>query len=256
MSTIRSTSQPGPVTEHNDWSGHGLLLIGHGSQRSAGPNRQLLAQVDQLRKCGPFETVEGAVLYGEPTLETAIAILGDRPVHVLPMFMCDGMFTRKIIPKRLDESCAPDQQITFGMPVGLSKGLPALITKRIRFAITRVGLREHDVRVVLVGHGSTASDASWQATERQAARLRKVTNFKSIETSYLDQYPKFEDTLNDMTGPVYVVGLFVADGLHAGDDIPNLITASDKGEDVQYLGAIGSDAGMVELVVGQLGGSR
>jgi len=246
MSITKSTCHRAPVTDPTDC---GLLLIGHGSQRSEGPNRQLVAQADQLRRANPFMRIEAAVLYGEPDVHSAMKALGDRPVHVVPMFMCDGMFTRKIIPACIEEMHLEGQDITYGPPVGLSEGIPSLIANRIKSGLPENHLAEKDLAVVLVGHGSTASDASWQATERHAQRLRKSTEFKSVTTAYLDQHPKLADVLTGLSGPVSVVGLFVADGLHAGDDIPALIAASGKAEGIRYLGAIGSDAGMVELVV-------
>jgi len=249
MSITKSICQRAPVTEPPDC---GLLLIGHGSQRSDGPNAQLVAQADHLRKSKLFTRVEGAVLYGEPNVASALKALGDHPVHVVPMFMCDGLFTRKIIPACIEDARLEGQDITYGPPVGLSEGLSRLIATRITSGLSKNQLAGKDVAVVLVGHGSTASDASWQATERHAQRLRKAAEFKSVTTAYLDQNPKLADILTSLSGPVSVVGLFVADGLHAGDDIPALITATGKAEDICYLGAIGSDAGMVDLVVRQV----
>jgi len=249
MSITKSTCQRAPVTEPSE---RGLLLIGHGSQRSEGPNRQLVAQADHLRRANPFMRIEAAVLYGEPDVRSAMQSLGDRPVHVVPMFMCDGLFTRKIIPACIKETRLEGQDITYGPPVGLSEGLSRLIATRITSGLSENHLPEKDVAVVLAGHGSTASDASWQATERHAHRLRKTAEFKSVTTAYLDQHPKFADVLTGLSGSVSVVGLFVADGLHAGDDIPALIADSGKAEDIQYLGAIGSDAGMLELVMEQV----
>ncbi len=254
MSLTRSTSRQAPVTEQRATgpTNRGLLLIGHGSERSEGPNRQLLGQVDRLRETGLYADVQGAVLYGEPTVAVALKRLGERPVHVVAMFMCGGLFTRKIIPARIAENRPDGQGITYGEPVGLSEGLAPLISRRIRLNLEQDDLREGEVQILLVGHGSTASDASWQATERHAARLRKITNFKSITTAYLDQTPEFAGVLSDISGPTCIVGLFIADGLHAGDDIPGIIAGSGKATDVRYLGAIGSDPGMVDLVVEQL----
>jgi len=249
MSITRSTCPQVPVTELTHYR---LLLIGHGSERSDGPNTQLVEQAGHLRKSNLFAGVEGAVLYGEPNVHSALKALGDGPVRVVPMFMCDGMFTRKIIPAGIEKARLAGQSITYDPPVGLSENLARLIARRIRTQIAEDQQAAKDVHVVLVGHGSTASDASWQATERHAARLRKLSQFNSVKTAYLDQHPKFADVISDLSGPVCVVGLFVADGLHAGDDIPGLIASSGKANNIRYLGAIGSDVEMVELVMEQV----
>jgi len=254
MSITRSISLLAPATDRPMWREFGLLLIGHGSEHSDGPNQQLIRQVDHLRGLGVFADVQGAVLYGEPTLQSAMKALGDRPVHVMPMFMCDGLFTREIIPARIDELQDDCRDITFETPIGLSDALGELIARRVSSRIAEDGFLETEVSVVLVGHGSTASDASWRATEHQAERLRILANLKSVTTAYLDQPPKLADVLAGLSGPVCVVGLFIADGLHAGGDIPAIIAQSGKAGDICYLGAIGRDPEIVELVVGELEG--
>ena len=255
MSITRSTSQQEPVTNFTDWSGHGLLLIGHGSERSSGPNLQLLAQADTLRARGIFASVEAAVLYGEPGLAGALHKLSPLPVLTLPMFMCEGLFTKKIIPEQIVTACAENDssgEITSCSPVGLSEGLANLIANRVSAKVEKNGEKDHEVSVILVGHGSTASDASWQATERHAARLRDMGQYREVQTAYLDQHPLFDDVLSGQSGQVYVVGLFAAAGLHAADDIPMKIASSPVAQNISYLGAIGSDRGMIDLALRQI----
>ena len=255
MSTTRSTSRQEPVTRFADWSGHGLLLVAHGSERSTGPNRQLLAQADTLRARGIFSDVEAAVLYGEPSLAKALQKLSPRPILTMPMFMCDGLFTRKIIPEQITIACAEIDSIGEMIncpPVGLSEGLASLIANRVSAKVAKSGQKDHEVSVILVGHGSTASDASWQATERHAFRLRRLGQYRDVQTAYLDQHPLFDDVLSGQEGPVYVVGLFVAAGLHAADDIPMKIVSSRVAQNICYLGAIGSDPGMIDLALDQI----
>jgi len=255
MFITRSTSRPEPATNPNDWSAHGLLLVGHGSDRSAGPNQQLLAQADELRSRGLFGGVEAAVLYGEPTLVNALQKLPALPVLTMPMFMCDGMFTKKIIPEQITLARSVSgyaSEISICTPVGLSEGLADLIAKQVLSKVTEYGQEKSEASILLVGHGSTASDASWQATERHAARLRRLETYREVRTAYLDQHPLFGDVLSELGGPVYVVGLFAAAGMHAGDDIPIKIEACSGAQNICYLGAIGSDPGMIDLALDQI----
>jgi len=255
MSTTKSTSQREPATSFSDWSKYGLLLVGHGSERLSGPNRQLLAQADVLRARGIFAVVEAAVLYGEPGLAGAFQKLSPRPILTMPMFMCDGLFTKKIIPEQIAAACAEIDsvgEISSCQPVGLSEGLASLVANRVSAKVAKSGQNDQEVSVLLVGHGSTASDASWQATERHASRLRRLRLYREVQTAYLDQHPLIDDVLSGQSGPVYVVGLFAAAGLHAADDIPMKIVSSPMAQNTCYLGAIGSDRGMVDLVLRQI----
>ncbi len=253
MSTIRSTSRRAPATDPFSWRNRGLLLVGHGSERCIGPNKQLLEQAAQLRASGKFGSVEAAVLYGAPSLDQAMARFGEQPVHVVPMFMCDGMFTQRIIPEKIEQACLKGQHVSYEQPIGLSSGMVNLISRRIQRTVTDDGFLDTDVTVLIVGHGSTASDASFRTTERHARDLRTQRVFRSVETAYLDQFPHIGKVLPSLRGRIYVVGLFAAEGSHAQDDIPEAIGKAPNRNNIHYLGPIGADAAMIDLVIEQLG---
>ena len=248
MFTTKSTSRPAPVTKPPSCHEMALLVISHGSEVCDGPNRQLIGQVEKLRKTDCFAKVQGAVLYGEPSVEAALSALGDTPVHIVPMFMCDGLFTQKIIPARIKELIHEKQDITFAKPVGLSEGLASVILDRIKSSLVSDGYLEQEVRVVLIGHGSTANNSSQRATDQQASRLRAISDFKSVDTTFLDQPPYFSNVLPNLQGPVYAIGMFAADGLHAGIDIPSQISKMSDKKETHYLGAIGNSPAMIDLL--------
>ena len=58
------------------------------------------------------------------------------------------------------------------------------------------------------------------------------------------------EALAALDGPAVAAGLFAEDGLHAGRDVTEFI--AEARADVPYLGAIGADPGVADLIVDQV----
>ena len=78
-----------------------LLLIGHGSARYADAGRVLEAQAEALRETGRFAAVGVGFLAGTPTPAEDLAALSAPTIHIVPLFMEDGYFTRVALPRAL-----------------------------------------------------------------------------------------------------------------------------------------------------------
>ena len=76
--------------------------------------------------------------------------------------------------------------------------------------------------------------------------------FNKVETAYLEEPPALADVLETLSGPVAAVALLATQGPHARDDIGRLI-ADDGVEDTVYIGAIGGDEAIPELILESLG---
>ena len=75
--------------------------------------------------------------------------------------------------------------------------------------------------------------------------------FGRVETAYLEEPPAFADVLPELSGPVAVVALLAAQGPHAREDIGRLIADDGRG-DVAYIGAIGGDEAIPEIILESL----
>jgi len=137
-------------------------------------------------------------------------------------------------------------------PIGLDPGLAGLIAKRAGERLGERGISAGDASLLLIGHGSPNGSESRQATEAQASRVRKMAVFNKVETAYLEEPPALADVLETLSGPVAAVALLATQGPHARDDIGRLI-ADDGVEDTVYIGAIGGDEAIPELILESLG---
>ncbi len=215
-----------------------LLLIAHGSERYPDAGRTALALADTLRARGHFAQIAVGFLNGRPSVADALASLARWPIHVVPFFMEDGYFVRVAVPNAL--AGTPDLRIY--PPVGTHPGMVDVIRARI-------GDRE-GADIVLIGHGSAKSPGRRLALHDHARRL-------GARVAFLEEPPSLADVLRDATGPsIVAIGVFAGEGGHVRDDVPASIAAAraQYGDRPIYLGSIGGDAGMAELVLNRVAG--
>lgn len=253
MSTTRSRARPAPATDRRRWTDAALVLVAHGSGADGDRNETLRRQAARLERLDAFGEVRAGALSGEPSLESALTGLGRGDVYVVPFFMSDGHFTRRVIPERLGlkgpVTVAAHRRFLYCRPVGLLAELTDLVLDRARAAASRRGALPKAATLLLVGHGSAKDPASKAAVEWHAERIRGRAAFRETLTAYLEEEPRLARVALKLTGFVVAVGLFAAAGVHAGVDVPAVLGALD-GAAVHYVGAIGADAAMAGLVVG------
>lgn len=261
MSITRSRFRPAPVTKPADLAAGALILAGHGTTRGGGANPALQAHADAVRARGQFVAVHAAALYGTPSPREALAAAaasGARHITIAPLFMCDGQFTRTVLPRAfgLDGRRHPTgPRVRMCDPLGLRPELTALLLRRASELAVRAGWTPDATEMLLIGHGSTRDPASQRAVDRHAARARAAGVFQTVRTAFLDQAPYLADVLRARTQPAIAVGLFAAGDLHAGTDIPRLIAAHD-GPPIHCVEAIGADPAIPDLVLAQVAAAR
>ena len=233
--------------------------MGHGSNRRGGANPGLAAHVAALRGRRIFAEVRAAVLYGAPAPEQALAGLRAPEVILAPMLMCDGHCARVVLPRAFGlDGPLPSRfgrRFTICPPLGLLPALTRLIVTRAQAAARCRGLPPEDVNLLLIGHGSTRDPASRRATLWHAAGARAAAVFGGVSAAFLDQEPFLAQALGGPSVPTVAVGLFAADGLHASEDVPRCI-ARHAPASVRYLGAIGEDVGVPDLVLEQVAAAQ
>lgn len=199
------------------------------------------------------------MLYGTPDPEQALAGLRAPEVILAPMLMCDGHCARVVLPRAFGlVGPLPSQlgrRFTICPPLGLQPALTRLILTRAQTAAFRQGLRPESANLLLIGHGSTRDPASRRATLWHAAGARAAAVFGGVDVAFLDEEPFLAQVLGGLSGPSIAVGLFAADGLHASEDVPRCIARHAPGS-VRYLGAIGEDAGVADLVLEQVAANQ
>jgi sirohydrochlorin cobaltochelatase len=247
--------QPGRSPVTSNWRRSALILVAHGSNRCPGPAQQLERHAQALARRGLFAEVQTAVLQGGRSPEEALRSVACERVFVMPMFMCNGQYIRDKVPEAfglMGAATRPNgRTVHLCPPIGLEPGLAALAARRATECLEDLGVPAGDAALLLIGHGSPNESASRQATESQALRIREMGVFDRVVTAYLEEPPALADLLPALSGPVAVVALLAAHGPHAREDIGRLI-ADDGRRDIAYIGAIGGDEAIPEVIVESL----
>jgi sirohydrochlorin cobaltochelatase len=255
MSITRSPFPPAQATERARWAEAALILAGHGSSSESGANTSLCGHAATLRARGIFAEVEAAALYGRPTPAQALAEVAADTVYIAPLFMCDGQFTRQAVPRAFNlqglETRRGGRRFHLCPPLGLRPGLSDLILGRAAALARRKSLDPRDADLLLIGHGSPNDPASRRIAEWHAAQARAGGVFAAVRTAFLDEPPTLAEVLPDLRSPAVAVGLFAAEGLHAGDDIPRLLLQYGRAP-LYYFGPIGADPAIPDLVLEQV----
>ena len=201
-----------------------------------------------------FAEVAGATLAGGPDPDQVLAGLAAAEAYVVPFFMTDGSAVRDILPRRLRlegrVTKRGGRRFLLAAPVGLNARLADLIVRRARALAGERAIDPGAATLLLVGHGSTRNPASRRTTEAHAARARKGRVFAAVATAFLDEPPILAEAVAALDGPALAVGLFTEDGLHASQDVPPILAA--RKPEVPYLGAIGPDPEMADLIIDQV----
>jgi sirohydrochlorin ferrochelatase len=105
----------------------------------------------------------------------------------------------------------------------------------------------HDALVAVIGHGTPAHSRSADTTVAIAETLRSRGRFRDVVPVFLDQEPSIA-TLAVQEPPVVAVPLFVADGWHAGVQVPG-IAGEAVPEGLVYAAPAGLHPAVTDIIV-------
>jgi len=238
------TAAPAPVAAGDI----AVVLAAHGDRGGDDPNATLLAHGAALAAAGRFRGVWPGLLRGAPLIEDAVRAAldsGARCLAVVPVFMSEGYFTRKVLAERLAQLKIPiDVRVL--PPLGTDPGLPALMLAEAIAAAKRAGVEPEAARLLVVGHGSKFGPASADATRAAAGAIAQERRFSRVETAFLEETEFLRDALVRDDEPTVVIGFFSGEGLHAGEDVPRAI--AEAGAKAHSAGSIGTSPALVALI--------
>lgn len=228
-----------------------IVLASHGDRGGASPNAALKAQAEAVRALTGLSVTTG-VLKGEPTVEQALAeaaASGAARIAVYPLFMADGYFVQKVLRERIEAAgLTPEPRLL--APLGLDPRLSDILVDEAIGTAEKAGLDPLSSRLLVVGHGSKLGPASATATRKAATRAALARRFASVATAFLEEEPFLEDALHAAAAPTVVAGYFFGAGLHAGEDVPDIIV--EAGARAIYTGAIGNSPAVAPLIAAAL----
>lgn len=259
-----------------------LVIAAHGSHLNAGSSAPTFDHADTIRRTGAFDEVREAFWKEEPHFREVLRTVQAEEVYVVPLFISEGYFTEQVIPRelRLDgwdrkqwdsdgtsathatlTAADTGQTVHYCGPVGTHDTMSDVIVRRAE-SVTGDPNVGDGFGLAVVGHGTERNENSAKAIEYHADRIRESDRFDEVEALFMDEDPEVDDVTAFFESPdVIVVPLFVADGYHTQEDIPEDMGLTDDyrtgwetpatvdGHRIWYSGAVGTEPLLADVVL-------
>lgn len=240
-----------------------LVIVGHGSHLDPGSDEPVFAHADTIRQVGAFDEVREAFWKEEPPPREVLRTLASDTVYVVPLFMSEGYFTDRVIPRELrlgdGYELDVDKEVRYTPPVGTHDATTDVIVARAA-SVTGDPSVGPGVGLAVIGHGTDRHDESAASTRYHAERIRSSGRFDEVHALFLDEEPRVDGLVERSdTAEIIAVPLFVADGYHTREDIPAAIgIAPHDGHDgpsevagrrLWYAGAVGTEPVMAAAIL-------
>ena len=259
-----------------------LVVAAHGSHLNPDASAPTYAHADAIRETGAFDEVQEAFWKEEPHFREAFRSLEAEEVYVVPLFISEGYFTERVIPRELrlegwdpslwDSDGTSASNVTLEVddvgktvhycgPVGTHDAMTDVIVRRAE-RITGDPQVGPGVGLAVVGHGTDRNDNSAKAIEYHAERIRERDRFEEVKALFMDESPEVDDvTAYFQSRDIVLVPLFIADGFHTQEDIPEDVGLTDDyrrgwsvpadvdGHRVWYAGAVGTEELLADVLL-------
>jgi sirohydrochlorin cobaltochelatase len=259
-----------------------LVIVAHGSHLNPDSSTPTFEHADTVRTTGAFEEVREAFWKEEPSFREVLRTVEADEVYVVPLFVSEGYFTEEVIPRELrlegwdvaawdsDGTSADsatltaadvDKTVHYCGPVGTHDAMTDVIVSRAE-SVTGDPEVGEGFGLAVVGHGTERNENSAKAIEYHAERVRERGRFDEVHALYMDEEPEVDDVTDYFESEdVVVVPLFIADGYHTQEDIPEDVGLTDDyrtgydvpaevdGHRIWYAGAVGTEALMADVVL-------
>jgi len=260
-----------------------LVIVAHGSHLNPDSSTPTYDHADTVREVGAFDEVRTGFWKEEPSIREVLRTVEADEVYVVPLFISEGYFTEQVIPRelRLDgwdvadwdsdglsashvtltASDVPEKTIHYCGPVGTHAAMTDVLVRRAETVTGDPNVGE-SFGLAVVGHGTERNENSAKAIEYHADRIRELDRFDEVQALYMDEEPEVDDVTDYFDSEdVVVVPLFIADGFHTQEDIPEDMGLTDDyrtgydvpaevdGHRIWYAGAVGTEGLMADVVL-------
>jgi sirohydrochlorin cobaltochelatase len=227
-----------------------LVLVGHGSANYPDAARPVLDLAESIRKRGLFRDVAAVFMKQDPPLAAALSLVTAPTVHVVPVFAGRGFYTGTLIPREIGLTGAVTEiagrRVIYTEPAGAHPRLPGLLAARAEGVMRSCGWNPTETGLLLIAHGSARPGGAGETPRAIAAAMAAMGRFAEVGLGFLEQPPFARDWPSLVGGRRLVaLPLLVAQGMHAGRDIPPLFGLA-RGE----TGPVDSHGRQVALATG------
>ncbi|WP_135667072.1 CbiX/SirB N-terminal domain-containing protein [Halorhabdus rudnickae] len=257
-----------------------LVVAAHGSHLNPESSRPAHEHARRIRETAAFESVQTAFWKEEPHFREALRTVDSDAVYLVPLFISEGYFTEQVVPRefRLEDwrgwnsdgtsavsatlsAADTGQTVHYCGPVGTHDAMSDVIVRRAESIV-----RDPDVGegygLAVVGHGTERNENSAKAVEYHADRIRARDRFEEVQALFMDEKPEVDDVTDYFSSDdVVVVPLFIADGYHTQEDIPEDMGLTDDyrtgwetptmvdGHRIWYSGAVGTEPLLADVIL-------
>jgi sirohydrochlorin cobaltochelatase len=224
---------------HEDFADAALVLLGHGTTLNPGSEAPVFQHAAALRARGCFAAVREAFWKQEPRLAEVVSSLGAPRVFIAPLFISEGYFSERLIPRALgfrrssqQGFCRARQEagqtLFYCKPVGTHDSMTGALLARAREVVGRFPLRRgpalKETTLFVAGHGTGRDPNSRRAIERQVQLIRAMDLYADVQGVFLEEEPRIRRCWElAATRRLVVVPFFISDGLHVQEDIPVML---------------------------------
>ncbi len=259
-----------------------LLVTAHGSHLNPDSSRPAHEHADRIREVGAFDEVRTAFWKEDPSFREALRTVTSDEVYVVPLFISEGYFTEQVIPRELrlegwdpavweSEGTSADHAtltasdvettVHYCGPVGTHDAMSDVVVRRAE-SVTGDQDVGDGFGLAVVGHGTERNENSARAIEYHADRIGARARFDDVQALFMDEDPEVDDVTDHFAAAdIVVVPLFVADGYHTQEDIPEDMGLTDDyregwetpaavdGHRVWYAGAVGTEPLLADVLL-------
>lgn len=252
MNTPSSSQSSVPLPEGGVGQRPGVILVAHGSARSAASAEPVMALAKSLRDRG-FPEVRSAFWKEEPFLHQALDLTRSGTVAVLPVFLSEGYFSSTVVPRELGllygDNHIGERLVHLLPPLGVNAGLAEIVAARAQEKMPSDACTSEALLVVL-GHGTQRDPASAGTVLDVCASLSREGRFARVAPAFIDQEPQLANVLQDAREPVILlVPFLVAAGWHGGTTVPRELDPDSQGarQRIVYTEPVGTHPALVDL---------
>ncbi|MBO9401377.1 CbiX/SirB N-terminal domain-containing protein [Shimia sp. R9_3] len=198
------------------------LIVAHGQPSvPVPPELWLQGFAAAVGKHLPGWHIRAATLAMPEALELQVA---EMPTGspIFPMFMADGWFVSKVLPRRLNGA-----DLSILPPLGFHPALPDVAAASIRTKLTSLGWEVTESHLLLAAHGSAKGRKAAASANAFAQLLRDRLKDLIITTGFVEEAPFIADAARDLPKQSLCLPFFALEGEHCREDIPEALEEAE-----------------------------